>query len=363
MKNIAIFTAGEGHLSIAQAIEQTLGDSHQVSLVHKEDPFLALYKPFYRYAPKVFKIPFELSKRPQLYQFGQKVFETSNKKHLQEVFDEIQPDVCISAYFGYTPALEDLCLETGTPLVNIMTDPRTIHPFIVSLDATINLAFDEHAVHTGLDLSPGASIAEIGWLVREEFEAEYDQKKVKKQLNIAADQAVVLVTAGSEGTTKVLSILSHLKGVSTPTTVIVACGANEKLEEKVLAVAAEIATANKNLTIQPLGFTRELHRYMQAADIVVGKAGPNSIFESAATLTPFFAITHVHGQEDGNLEIITQHNLGYVQEDAEAAGELLLNILRNPRQLNEFKAPLANMRRYNIAAKSKLRKLVRQLES
>ena len=54
---------------------------------------------------------------------------------------------------------------------------------------------------------------------------------------------------------------------------------------------------------------------MRAADIVIGKAGPNTIFESVATRTPFFATSYLPGHETGNLEIITDYQIGLVAKN------------------------------------------------
>jgi UDP-N-acetylglucosamine:LPS N-acetylglucosamine transferase len=97
---------------------------------------------------------------------------------------------------------------------------------------------------------------------------------------------------------------------------------------------------------------------MQASDLVIGKAGPNSVFEAVACLTPFFATTHIAGQEDGNLDIIRELKLGYVEEDSVKAAKLLHQIIENPKQLENFKENLNVLSDYNKQAKTKLKVLL-----
>jgi UDP-N-acetylglucosamine:LPS N-acetylglucosamine transferase len=85
---------------------------------------------------------------------------------------------------------------------------------------------------------------------------------------------------------------------------------------------------------------------MQAADLVLGKAGPNTLFESVATLTPFFAITYI-AQEEGNLEIVKEQQLGYVEDKARAANKKILDIIKHPEQLEKFQEHLLDLKKYN----------------
>jgi len=48
---------------------------------------------------------------------------------------------------------------------------------------------------------------------------------------------------------------------------------------------------------------------MAQSDLVAGKAGPNILFEAVAAGKPFLTLTHVHGHESGNLEIIKESDV------------------------------------------------------
>jgi UDP-N-acetylglucosamine:LPS N-acetylglucosamine transferase len=100
---------------------------------------------------------------------------------------------------------------------------------------------------------------------------------------------------------------------------------------------------------------------MQAADLVIGKAGPNMLFETVATETPFFAITHIAGQEDGNLDIIRDYNLGYVEENILKAQRILKQIINHPEQLDKFKTDILKLKKYNQQSKEKLLKIIANL--
>jgi UDP-N-acetylglucosamine:LPS N-acetylglucosamine transferase len=97
---------------------------------------------------------------------------------------------------------------------------------------------------------------------------------------------------------------------------------------------------------------------MQAADIIVGKAGPNTLFESVATYKPFLAITHISGQEDGNLDIIREKKLGWVEENPLKASRKLHELINNLPLLTSLQPDILKMANHNLAAKKVLLKVL-----
>jgi processive 1,2-diacylglycerol beta-glucosyltransferase len=136
------------------------------------------------------------------------------------------------------------------------------------------------------------------------------------------------------------------------------CGNNSQL----LKTAKTLKSVSKTIggpEIAGIPYTTEVQKYLRASDIVVGKAGPNTIFESVATLTPFFAISHVSGQENGNLEIIKKYKIGYVEEKPVLATLRLKEIIENPKILSKFQNNLKALSAYNQNSERKLLKLLR----
>jgi len=108
------------------------------------------------------------------------------------------------------------------------------------------------------------------------------------------------------------------------------------------------------------GFSREMAKLIAASDVVFGKAGPNLIFEAAAQGKPFVAISHIYGQETGNLELIRRYRLGWVAEKLRRRRSLLKTIIGDPSLLAGRQKPLAEMARRNKMAPARLRQIVFQ---
>jgi processive 1,2-diacylglycerol beta-glucosyltransferase len=354
-KTVAIFTTNQGHKSISDTIAHSLEKDFNIH-IFSDDNFMFTYYIFlYRFFPTSTKIPFLLFHNPLLRLFSSLSLDLQYHKKVKDFLKQTNPDIVINVFWMFRPSLDKQLKNSKTQYLNIVTDPWTVHPFIASLVAEDNLAFDETTVKVINDQVSNAKVSPIGWFVRDDFEDDFDKKIVRKKLNLAEDKLTLLFTTGSEGTEMVLPIISDIINTQKPLQIIVACGSNKSLLEKVNILNKE---SGNNIDLHAIPFTKELHKYMQAADLVIGKAGPNSVFEAVATLTPFFATTHVAGQEDGNLDIIRDLKLGFVEENVQKASKLLVKIVEHPEQLTEFMPSLKRLAAYNKNSKKELLKRV-----
>ena len=107
---------------------------------------------------------------------------------------------------------------------------------------------------------------------------------------------------------------------------------------------------SENFNIKLVQYTDKMGDYIACADLVVGKAGPNLLFEAIAMERPFLAICHIHGQEDGNLGIIRKKKLGFVEENSKKASNLLKKIIENPEMLKKFEKTIKKESLHNRQA-------------
>lgn len=352
---IVIFTGSEGHYSIAEAVKQTIKtmDPPPEVVFYKQNVvFSSGYKIIYRLFPQAFSFPFYVAKNTFIYLMIRKLFFLRYQKRIVGFLENEKPDVCIATYFMFISALEWYRDETAKPFINVIADPLSIHPIEFAATPTLNATFDIHSAAAGDECPYPLVIQPWGWFVRSEYEAPYDLLEVRQKMSMATDVLTILLAGGSEGSHKIIELIPHLFKSSRPIQIIVVCGSNVMLRQQIKLLYGTRTPSHISLVI--LGFTHKMHLYMQAADLVVGKAGPNMLFESVATLTPFFAITHIAGQEDGNLDIIREYGLGWVEENTKAAAVLLEGILDKPEQLATYQPALKKLAEYNRGAKSKL---------
>ena len=116
--------------------------------------------------------------------------------------------------------------------------------------------------------------------------------------------------------------------------------------------------AKKNIKIKLFSFAQNIHQLMEVSHLVVGKAGPNLIFEAVAAGKPFLAITHIGGQEDGNLDLVKKKKLGLVEENPIKAVKLLRKIIKNPEMLEKFQDSIREERNYNQKSGEKMLNII-----
>lgn len=340
---IAIFTSSEGHLSIAQAIEQILAEKYETVTYYKRDGLMSAYVFLYQFLPFGYRIPYVLTQKKTIADASLEFLKKRYEHDIRRFLRRNKPSLCISTFYMYNTSLATICEEMDIPWINVVTDPRTIHPLILSKDALTNFVYDEDSVKDCELLSPRAHCTKASWFVRKDFQPVKERSVVRQKLELEPNLFTLLLTAGSEGTNYIAKILPALLSSQKPLQIVAMCGNNKNLFRSLMAAKSVVARLNPQVTLTVVGYTNRMAEYVQASDLVVGKAGPNSLFEAAATQTPFFAITHIAGQEDGNLDVIRQYQLGYVEENPFKASTLLTDIINDPGVLEKFNEPLRNV--------------------
>jgi UDP-N-acetylglucosamine:LPS N-acetylglucosamine transferase len=361
MKTIAILTGDEGHLSIAQAVAETLRGKYQVEIFFHRGLDLDAYAYAYRYLPAAYGAVYQLSQNTSLMNLGLRVFTARKRRAIAQFLAETKPDLCVCTYFWFLPILADYRAKTGTPLINVVTDPWSFHPAVLSDQVDAQLAFDDYAVKLADEACPTAHNQAVGWLVRPDFQPlKTSQSALRKQLGLK-DTFTLFVTGGSEGSAMILKLLPTLLQPPKPIQIILTSGHNQQLQSLTRQLDGLFRRLRGKVHFLSLPFTPNLAPYMQAADIVVGKAGPNTIFESVAVHKPFVAITHLPGQEEGNLDLIKKYGLGFVEEHPLKLKKLLHRLINRPKQLEKMQSKIQELASFNQKARTKLAAVVAEL--
>jgi UDP-N-acetylglucosamine:LPS N-acetylglucosamine transferase len=243
--------------------------------------------------------------------------------------------------------LEKIQKKFPFKFINVIPNPRTFFRQDVC-EAQVTCVFDEQTKKDVEKFPHSSEIICTGWFVRPQFEETYNKQSVRKELGLDPKLLTFLFVAGSEGTESILQPLDKIREIS-EIQIGIACGSNLNLLNKVQSIAEK-----SGAHIHAIPFSKEIHKYMQAADLVIGKAGPNMIFESIATHIPFFATTHISGLEDGNLNIIEKYKVGFVQENAEKAALEIKNIVEHPELLEPLIPNVKELAEYNKQQRKQL---------
>jgi UDP-N-acetylglucosamine:LPS N-acetylglucosamine transferase len=342
---VLIMSTTEGHLSMAQTLKTWLADKKiDAALLIVDEPAISWYRPFYRYFPWAMRGYFAWQQFPlavKLVSIYSRLFHTSAIENALKI---VQPQVVLSTDYGCNAAFLQLTKKHSTPipLFNFVTDPRTFFKANIEEGAELNFVFDETTLKNARRVKPRAKIVAAGWPVRPAFFTKTTQKQARQQLQLDPHTFTILVASGSEGMNQTIELIPELLSAPEAVQLVVATGSNHGLFEKVSALKSFQPT-NSETRLLPVSFTDQMHLYFQAADLIVGKAGPNMLFEAVASHKPFVASTHIQGQEDGNLEIIEQYQVGIVAEKSGQATQVTRRILANVSELDQFTTPIAEL--------------------
>lgn len=359
MKRILIFASrtGGGHISLAEALHDLLAEEYAVTILDPQPGLIHWhYRTVSRHALWLWEAEFKLSDGRRRAHFAHAVSSVVMARRVARALRQADPHLVMSTYPFLTSEVTFAMRRwrLDRPLVMLFSDPNGVHySWLTEKRAAVTFAPTRETYQQALAAGFEASRLHFtGWPVRGQFlhAADGDRAAALGRMGLKPDKFTVFAQGGGEGAARfaqTVTSLLELPGVQ----VIMAAGTNESLLRQF---------ADRE-NIHPLPFTRHISPYMQAADVVMGKAGPNMLFETVTLGKPFIATAYIPGQEEVNLEFIERHRLGWVALKHREQCELILALAREPRKLAEMAASVKEYARMNSEALQKIPRLVRDL--
>lgn len=243
-------------------------------------------------------------------------------------------DAVVSTHF-LTTALLGRMRREGTlavPLVTVVTDE---HPHAVWLhrgsDATCvaSPAARHAAIAGGLD---PARVAVTGIPVDPRLD------RIGAAAGLAGHRgdgsARVLVTGGGFGIGDIESTVAAILGRVRSVRVTVVCGRNAALERRMRSVeASRAAVDGRGNALEVVGYTKEMHRYLGDADLLVGKPGGLTTAEAKAIGLPMVLLRPIPGQEERNAQALVECGAAVRAASPEDAAVAVERLLAEPSAL------------------------------
>ncbi len=382
-KNILILTSktGGGHVSLAEALrdllaqdEQTADEEHEhvskhtkalaITIVDPQPSFFHLhYRVVSRYALWLWAAEFQFFDTPRRALLAHRVFTQLVRRQLNALLDDVQPDLIITTYPFLSYEVMSVLAQRSSvvPLVSLFSDANGVHAsWLTERRAAATFATTRETYEQALALGFAPDrLHLVGWPVRSQFARAYlshQEERTEKltQLNLAPHRFTVFLQGGGEGAARIDRTIKNVltaSGAKDDVQVILATGTNHILLERYKNVP----------NLAPLPYTKEIASYMATADVIMGKAGPNMLFESVTLGKPFIATSYIPGQEEANLPFIQRHGLGWVALQPEEQHSLLTKLIHNPDQLATISATINAYRQWNIAANTRIVPLISSL--
>jgi 1,2-diacylglycerol 3-beta-galactosyltransferase len=229
----------------------------------------------------------------------------------------------------------------GRPFVTLITDLADYPPrfWIEPLKEQYVIAGTERAVEQARAF--GHDDAHIfhasGMILRPDFylQEEVDPAALRKQMGLRADLPTAIVLFGGHGSKVMYDITERLDKAGLPLQLILICGRSEEL-------AAKLRSRKWKMPLHVVGFTKEMHKLMLAADFLIGKPGPGSIAEAMVRKLPVLIECNAWTlpQERYNAQWVTENRVGIVLRSFREVTEGVRQILE-PLRLAEFRKNVA----------------------
>lgn len=199
------------------------------------------------------------------------------------------------------------------PFVTLITDIADYPPhfWIEPVENQCVICGSEKAVEQARAIGKDAAhvFQTSGMILRPDFYApdNVDPLALRGQLGLRADLTTGMLLFGGFGSNVMLRIVEKLDAAKIPLQLIAICGRNDKL-------AAALHSRTWSFPLHVVGFTKEVHRLMRAADFLIGKPGPGSVAEAMMRKLPVILECNAWTlpQERYNAEWVKEKRVGIV---------------------------------------------------
>ncbi len=345
MKNILILTAatGAGHNQVASTLENALiNNGHNVTQMdfvkeHSkmmeffvENGYLVLAKKF----PKIYGQFYKLSNTEKMNAQLSKMLTTAHSKSIKSSLKKQMPDLIIGTHPFAINIITQLKEEGfyNNPFVSVVTDyeahytyiSQTVDLFIVGSDFT-----KQGLIEKGISSD---KIAPLGIPISPVF---YEPSTVQK-----SDIFTILLMGGSMGLDPMKKSFINLLSIKRNIKLIVVCGNNHLLRSELSDIAYNI---KPSFPIELLGYTNEVAKLMDSADVIITKPGGITVSEAIAKNLPMIVPYYIPGQEAENLNFLNLVNFAIEASNPKFLNRIIYYLIDNPERLLGMKEAMAKI--------------------
>ncbi len=330
---------GGGHRAAAQAVRDELaclyGGQVAVDLV---DIFVALDRwPFSRFPawyPAMvglnggpWGVGFRLTDRVSVVRLASWLGWLYGGAALHRLLRQHPADVIVSFHPvpNYALTLARRRLHLPQPLAVVVLDLVSVHAAWFACDAEVFFLPTEAAKARALQCgAPPDRVEVTGMPTHRSFgeAATLSRAAAKVELGLPQDVPVVLLVGGGAGLGPLVPLAAALAARRPTAHLVVVAGRNQALANVLRALSVQV---------QVEGFLPNMAVWLRAADILVTKAGPNTLAEAFVTGLPVVMVAAVPGQETGNVAYVVERGAGVWVPRPELAAEAVLSLLAHPQ--------------------------------
>lgn len=262
--------------------------------------FQKLYKDTYletvNKAPRMFSWLYDLTDRPFRPDTVRMALEEASARKFYQVLDSSDADLVLCTHF-LPASLAYQRREKGRGtfcLATIITDFDVHGMWLAAPSDHYFVAVPEARSYLRSFGVSGRAITVSGIPTHPNFALNKDRAETARELGLDPTLPTILVSAGGLGTANVGQTLEALKALETPTQIVAACGSNEEMCRDLKQRFVDFEH------IHPIGFTKRFEDYMTCSDLMLGKPGGLTTWESFVKGLAWVIVDPLPGQEERN---------------------------------------------------------------
>jgi 1,2-diacylglycerol 3-beta-galactosyltransferase len=336
-KILVLFSdTGGGHRSAAQAVIEALEDKHAGAFaLDMVDVFRAYAPPPFNRAPELYPAMVRI---PNLWGLGYRMVD--GRRRAVFMMDTLWPWIrpaakqlvrehpadlvlCVHPLFN-APVLRALG-KHRPPFITVVTDLVTAPNYWFHRREDVCVVPTEEvrrsALHNGLH---SEQVMLLGLPISKKFMNAGDKQTLRKKFGWPSDRTVVMMVGGGEGMGPMFDTARAIQYTSPECALVIIAGRNDKLRQR-------MEQAEWNVPAFIYGFVNNMPDFMNAADILVTKAGPGTISEALACGLPMILYGRIPGQEDGNVRYVVEEGAGRWAPKTERTANAVRRWIANPK--------------------------------
>ncbi len=344
IRNVLLLSCstGEGHNSAAYAIENELkkmgcryshADPVSFRSERSKELVASLYNNMIKKSPSVFGMVYKIGDIYQKTGIISPVYlaNASYADKLARFITSNQFDAVICTHLYGMEAMTAL-LRRGMriPTYGVLTDYTCI-PF--TGETKLGKYFIPHeslieeAVKKGI---PEEKITVSGIPTASEFSEKIGTEEAREKLGLPKDRKIYLTMTGGVGCENMVGFCEALAEKETDKNYLqlVLTGNNKSMKERL----DEKYAGSEN--IKTVAFTRQIHLYMKASNVMVTKPGGLSSTEAAVANVPLVQVNAIPGCESENVRFFSERGMSFYAKNNKEAAEMAIR-LSEDRELCE----------------------------
>lgn len=298
--------AGAGHISAAEAMvaelrAQGAEAEHVEALQYTNKLFRKLYGELYielvNHGPALLGMLYDSMDKPWRTIKRRTALSRLNTARLVSLIKKNRPDYLLCTHFMPAEVLTYLKRhgQLDAPIGIVVTDIDAHAMWLFRETDRYFVAHDETYAYLSALGVPESRISLTGIPISPRFAEDHGPRDaLRRSLGLDPGTTTLLVSAGGFGVGPLEGIVSQLSNLRSRVQIVAICGRNEALLKKVRSIPAG---ANP---VHSIGYTKEMHRWMAASDLIVGKPGGLTSSEALAMGLVMVIVNPVPGQEERN---------------------------------------------------------------